>query len=262
RHLLTHTSGLDPARADFQREAIREHARSAHLLDPPGTRFQYNNDAVDFLAAVVERASGVPLDRLRETRIFAPLDVQGANRMKDREGTPRGAGELLIRPVDLAKLGQLMLDGGEWHGQRILPRAWVEASVSAGQPYTEDCGLLWWREGSFALVLAEPLLDAWREQGGGDAMLAAARPLLGQRFPSVEAYRAALREALGAPAFGQLEVALANGNHVPFQYRVADGPARGFSARGWLGQYLVVLPGARLVAVRMRAPEAADYPAQ
>jgi hypothetical protein len=39
---------------------------------------------------------------------------------------------------------------------------------------------------------------------------------------------------------------------------VSAGPTRGFSARGSLGQYLVVLPKKHLVAVRMRAPGAGE----
>jgi CubicO group peptidase (beta-lactamase class C family) len=48
-------------------------------------------------------------------------------------------------------------------------------------------------------------------------------------------------------------------DHVPLVARVKDGPVTGFSARGWLGQFLVVLPEPHLVAVRMRAAEDSDY---
>jgi hypothetical protein len=41
-----------------------------------------------------------------------------------------------------------------------------------------------------------------------------------------------------------------HGDHVPFAY-LADGPTRGFAARGRLG-HLVVFPAERVVAVRMR----------
>ena len=59
RQLLTHTSGLDPSRADWSTESIREHALKAKLVFSPGTRFQYDNGAVDLLAVVFKQAAGV-----------------------------------------------------------------------------------------------------------------------------------------------------------------------------------------------------------
>ena len=260
RHLLDHTSGLDPVRARFDGETIAQHAVASRLVFKPGTRFQYNNNAVDLLAEIVGRAGGMPLDRLLETRLFQKLDVEGARWMKDSTGTPRGAGELSIRPVDLAKIGQLMLDGGLWKGERLLPREWVDTSVAAGQSFTEDCGLLWWRDGPFAAVLTEPLLGAWRDAGVDAETLKKVRPLLGQRSADLDAHRQALVGALGEQGFGSLRALLGKADHVPLQYRVASGPVRGFSARGSLGQFLVVVPEAKLVAVRMRKREGDDGP--
>jgi hypothetical protein len=40
---------------------------------------------------------------------------------------------------------------------------------------------------------------------------------------------------------------------------LSTGAVRGFSARGWLGQFVVVLPKVNLVGVRMRAQERKDY---
>lgn len=258
RHLLTHTSGLDTARATWEKESIRERALAAKLLFQPGTRFQYNNGAVDFLAAVFAKAAGVSLDVYLEARLFQKLDIVGAQWMKDTEGTPRGAGELAIRPVDLAKLGQLMLDGGVWKGERIVPAAWIEQSIAPGQPFQEAAGLLWWREGSFSHVLTDPVLAAWRDLGFDQAVLKDAVPLVGKRFGEWSSYAGALEKALGGTTYQKLQAALHGSDHVPRSASVSDGPARGFAARGWLGQFLVVLPKPRVVAVRMRKVESGE----
>jgi CubicO group peptidase (beta-lactamase class C family) len=259
RQLMSNTSGLDPSRADWSKETIRSHALGARLVFPPGSRFQYDNDAADFLAVVVKRACGLEMDELLETRIFRKLDVVGASWMKDSERTPRAAGELFIRPVDLAKIGQLMLDGGAWHSERILPRDWVERSVEASQPYSEDCGLLWWRDGDFAHTLIEPVIAAWKDAGIDGAALLGANALLGRRFSTQSAYAAALEGAVGHQAFSSIIKTIRRGDHVPFSAPVSDSPVRGFSARGWLGQFLIVVPSSHLVAVRMRKPDGADY---
>jgi CubicO group peptidase (beta-lactamase class C family) len=258
RQLLTHTSGLDPNRADWGRRSIVENALTSKQLFPPGTRFQYNNNAVDLLAALVGRVAGMPLDRYLEGRLFQKLDIVDARWMKDKDDVPRGAGELLIRPVDLAKLGQLMLDGGAWNGEQLLPREWVEQSIAPGQPLTEDCGLLWWREGRFAEAISEAVLAAWRDVGVADSDLALVRPLMTRTFSDGGELRHALQAALGS-SWPRVQALLQKGNHIPMSYRVALSPSTGFSARGWLGQTLVVYPKARLVAVRMRAPADDDY---
>jgi len=226
---------------------------------PPGTRFQYNNAAVDFLGVVVKRVSGVQLDEYLETHLFEKLDIVGAHWMKDDEGTPLGGGELFIRPVDLAKIGQMLLDGGKWRGEQILSPEWIKISTAASQPFEQNCGLLFWREGTFAEVITAPLLAWWREAGVDGPVAERVRPLVGKRFESAAAVKDALGQKLGATAFKELSAKLKKGDHVPFSYSVEVGPVTGYSARGWLGQYLVVLPKAGIVAVRMRDAIYSDY---
>jgi CubicO group peptidase (beta-lactamase class C family) len=260
RQLLTHTSGLDPSRADFEhKETIREHALKAKLLWPPGSRFQYNNGAVDFLAVVVHETAGMPLDVLLEERIFRKLDAVGEHWMKDAAGDPRGAGELFIRPVDLAKIGQMMLDAGKWEGEQVVPAEWVARSTEAGQWFDESCGMLWWRLGKFALTVNDANLAQWGDAGLDGKDLAQARKLRGKKYAGTKEYWAALTAALGEAAVTKLQNAARKGDDVPHTGRVADGPVTGFEAEGWLGQYLVVYPKSRVVAVRMRAPGASDY---
>jgi CubicO group peptidase (beta-lactamase class C family) len=259
QQLLTHTSGLDPSRASFATETIAGHALKSKLAFSPGARFQYNNDAVDFLAVVFKRAAGTSLDQYVEKRLFAPLDIVGARWETDSAGVPRAAGELIIRPVDLAKIGQLLLDDGLWRGERIVPREWIARSIEAGQPFDESCGLLWWREGTFATVATEEVLGAWRDGGLDESIVRSARALVGRRFPSMKEYRDALRKAIGPGGMSKLDSVLRGADHIPFSANAVDGPSTGFSARGWLGQYLVVFPKTRVVAVRMREAQRSDY---
>ena len=47
--------------------------------------------------------------------------------------------------TDLAKIGQLVLDRGRWHGQRILPETWISIMTAPQivRPKT-TYGFLWW----------------------------------------------------------------------------------------------------------------------
>jgi CubicO group peptidase (beta-lactamase class C family) len=132
RHLLSQTSGLETSRAQFRDgETIVAHSAAARVVFAPGSHWQYNNGGVDLLAAVIERAVGEPFDRYVERALFAKLGIRDASWLKDRAGTARGAGELMIRPVDLIKLGELMLDQGRWHDQPVVPPEWVTAMERA-----------------------------------------------------------------------------------------------------------------------------------
>jgi CubicO group peptidase (beta-lactamase class C family) len=55
--------------------------------------------------------------------------------------------QLSMRPRDILKLGVLFLDGGQWHGQQILSRAWVTRSTA---PVTRigsrGYGYFWWHQ--------------------------------------------------------------------------------------------------------------------
>ena len=61
-------------------------------------------------------------------------------------GITHGWGDLQLRPRDMAKIGLLMLRDGQWENQRIVPKAWIDSSltVHARVNEKEDYGLGWW----------------------------------------------------------------------------------------------------------------------
>lgn len=59
-----------------------------------------------------------------------------------------GGWGLRLTAPDMAKLGQLYLDDGNWNGKQLLPEGWVtEATTPATTgPAAGYVGLLWWNE--------------------------------------------------------------------------------------------------------------------
>ena len=252
RHLLNHTSGLETRRAHRLRGHLRYHARRTKLLFPPGERFHYNNNAVDMLALVVHHASGLFLDDFLRQRLFWPAGIERSHWLRYADGHPRAAGELWIRPVELAKLGQLLLQRGRWGETQLLDPQWIAQSVRAGQSIFAPCGLLWWREGDFRPRLDRGIIDSWLKDGADPVVLKPLAKLLGRTFRDERAYRAALLQQLGAKGRRGLDKLIGDKHLLAYRPRLR-GRQRGFAARGWLGQYLVVLPQKGLVGVRMRA---------
>jgi CubicO group peptidase (beta-lactamase class C family) len=75
------------------------------------------------------------------------------------------------------------------------------------------------------------------------------RPLAGRRLRGPE-FASALDAVFGADSGLTAWRAATEARGVPGR-RWTNGPIRGFYHDGWLGQYLVVLPRERLVAVRL-----------
>lgn len=140
----------------------------------PGERFVYGY-STDVLGCVVERASGMPLDRFIETRITGPLGMRDthfflppekADRfpvvyMRGQDGSivrapdgPRGQGDyvkgprrsfsggagLLSTVHDYARFLQMLLNGGELDGVRILSPRTVALMTSdqLGTRYSQE----------------------------------------------------------------------------------------------------------------------------
>ncbi len=63
------------------------------------------------------------------------------------EGYPSLAGTLKIRPLDMAKLGQLVLNEGRWNGKQVVSPAWIRESTTGAiriGPSGDEYAYLWW----------------------------------------------------------------------------------------------------------------------
>jgi len=256
RHLLNHTSGLQTPVMSGEIDASPncvQYALTAELTDDPGSKFLYNNKATNLLAGIVERASGKRMDVLIREEIFGPLGINDFGWTLDRAGNPYGMAGLQIRAIDLAKIGQMMLDEGTWKGCQIVSKVWVRTSVAPGQALNPTCGLLWWivtpgPKLSLSTV-DDTLIKFFKDHGMTARSLKQLEPMKGKPLEteaSWEALRVILRNDL------VIRTKLADLNKELTGSRPADGPVLGYAAEGYLGQYLFVMPRHRLVAVRQR----------
>jgi CubicO group peptidase (beta-lactamase class C family) len=118
------------------------------IAGPPGVKFEYVSPNVDLLAGVIKHATGLHADEYAKKYLFARLDFGAYDWDYGRwRGYPLMDGSLHLRPRDMAKLGQLVLDGGKWHGDEIVSADWINASTSAqiGAGGEDEYGYLWWR---------------------------------------------------------------------------------------------------------------------
>jgi serine-type D-Ala-D-Ala carboxypeptidase len=161
RHLLTHTSGLREANNPRSRWSDYQGALEAIALDrplrPPGVQFRYRDVNFIVLGEVVRRVSGQNLELYCTEKIFRPLRMQQTSfnppsawqartapcnvinghlhwgEVQDPTafllGGVAGHSGVFSTAGDLAMFVQMLLDGGESRGERILSRKAVVAMM-------------------------------------------------------------------------------------------------------------------------------------
>jgi CubicO group peptidase (beta-lactamase class C family) len=252
RQLLDHTSGLQNfPRADvevYPSPDFVQLALAAELDSDPGSAFSYNNKAVNLLAGIVQKASGRRMDVYLRDELFAPLGITNFTWSLDSAGNPQVMAGLQILPADFAKLGQLTLNHGKWAGRQLIAGHWFDLSLQPGQQYQPSCGLLWWLMFDHTTFsIDDDQLSAFQDKvsasPSADTNLITRARLVKGRYDNASAYAEALRKAftkrqLSDPLLESLA-------------KLKPGKVIGWYAEGYLGQFLVVIPGANIVAVRM-----------
>lgn len=111
----------------------------------PGIEFAYNSGLSLTLGRIVENATGERADLFAEDHLFAPLGITDYSWTLANDGvTLNTGGGLSLRPRDMAKFGQLYLNGGSWGVVQVVSEGWVSESV---RRHTQYCcyGYQWWR---------------------------------------------------------------------------------------------------------------------
>ncbi|WP_420213041.1 serine hydrolase domain-containing protein [Burkholderia aenigmatica] len=93
--------------------------------DKPGQNFMYGSGPSYMLSAIVSKATGKTAHELLDERMFEPLGINTVSWDLSPEGYNTGGNGISCSPEDMAKFGLLHLQGGAWHGRRILSEEWV-----------------------------------------------------------------------------------------------------------------------------------------
>jgi len=105
-----------------------EYVLARPLVAPPGTRFTYNSAAVHLLSAALELNAGGTA-AFADRHLLGPLGIHSRDWEVDNRGIPNGGAGLYLRPRDLAKLGQLVLQRGRSGSAQVVPAAWIDQAT-------------------------------------------------------------------------------------------------------------------------------------
>jgi len=140
--------GADVALMLFARADGAGYAIDKPLEAAPGSRWQYSSGTSNILSRVIRRAvGGTQQDYLDFPRrvLFDPVGMRSAIIEPDASGTFVTSSYMYATARDWARLGQLLLQEGEWGGSRILPPGWVKYMASlTPQSARKDFGAHLW----------------------------------------------------------------------------------------------------------------------
>lgn len=126
----------------------------------PGSFMLYNNWDFNAAGAVFEQLTGRNIYDEVERQLAEPLGFEDWDREAQRKSgdltiSRNPAYHMWISTRDMARIGHLMLNRGNWEGEQVIPRAWADAIVSVVTPLEEmnpiprrdgyfGYGYMWW----------------------------------------------------------------------------------------------------------------------
>lgn len=150
-HLLDQVSGLEEVDGFPRLENQLEAAITAEIITPPGEVGRYNNAGCNVLSAIISAASGKDPEAYMREKVWEPLGMDQTWWRRDKAGHVITYAGVQTTAMELARFGQMLLDGGVWNGERIVSEKWIELATNERTrlPAAEGIpplsyGLLWW----------------------------------------------------------------------------------------------------------------------
>ena len=158
KHALTMTLGLkwdeslpytDPRNSEIAMEMAKDRYRyilEQPIVSEPGSKWHYSGGSTALLAHLIARGTGQQLHDYAKEKLFGPLGIDNSHWTSGTNGEPAAASGLRLTARDLARVGRMILNKGQWNGNQIVPADWLAESFV--QRVTSESGLFygyqWW----------------------------------------------------------------------------------------------------------------------
>ncbi len=119
------------------------------LVEEPGGQMIYSTGSSHLLSVILTKASGMTTREFARRYLFDPLDIELETWYRDPQGYYTGGNNMFMKPSDMIKIGQMVLNGGVYEGKRIVPEQWLLKSLKT---YTQSdhssnyYGYMWWKQ--------------------------------------------------------------------------------------------------------------------
>jgi sialate O-acetylesterase len=138
---------------------------------PPAPRdFKYQGSDPSIVMQVIEATVPGSAREFIETELLGKMSVTQFAWQDDVSGLPKSAAGSSMRSRDMLKWGQMVMNGGKWNGEQLIPEEFVKRATD--RLHTNDqgssYGFFWWRHD---MQVGEKTVDCISGRGAGGQFL-------------------------------------------------------------------------------------------
>ncbi|MEQ6123393.1 DUF2306 domain-containing protein [Pseudotenacibaculum sp. MALMAid0570] len=131
-HLITARSGIFHTAANDGYDSNNIKKRGSKK---PGEYFVYNNWDFNAAGYVLEKKSGNTVYEELEQQFAIPLgfedwNIENQSMNENKEKSRYSAHHMHLSTRDMAKIGQLMIQEGEWNGKQLISKEWIRKTTT------------------------------------------------------------------------------------------------------------------------------------
>jgi len=108
------------------------------MKNEPGKVWAYTSCDPMIIGGIISKVSGMTIINFAKKYLFEPLGIKNYRWTVDSKGQATTAGSFFIRPADIIKIGQLVLNKGMWNGHRLISEKWISKSTTANIPIPDN----------------------------------------------------------------------------------------------------------------------------
>ncbi len=135
KHLLTQTMGnmdgylFEKDRYTYDTDDWIRLILSKPLAYEPGEMFVYSNSTFYLLSCIIHKVSGMTMVHYLKNHLFRYMGIQEFAWETCPRGETMGATGLYMSTSDIAKLGVLYLNFGQYEGRQLISQQWVQQAT-------------------------------------------------------------------------------------------------------------------------------------
>jgi len=162
KNLLTMTSGIkwmefndsysNPTSDLFELSLAQDWIKfmiNKPMAAEPGSLFNYDSGNTILISGILKNALGKEAALYGEEKLFQPLNISNYQWEKSANGLTNTGWGLIMRPIDMAVIGDLVIHKGLYKGARVIPEEWINQSTQKQLTVdaSSDYAMGWWRLG-------------------------------------------------------------------------------------------------------------------